>query len=72
MGVTGFVLSMIGFFFNPFAIPSILGTIFSSIGLKGKNKGLAIAGLVLGIIGSVYTLMVLTGIIDISTLYNLS
>lgn len=69
MGVAGFVLSLIGFFINPFAIPSLLGTVFSSIGLKGKTKGLAIAGLVLGIIGSIYTLMVLFGIIDIPAVY---
>jgi drug/metabolite transporter (DMT)-like permease len=52
--IAGFVLS----FFWIFLIPSILAIIFSAIGLhrtlKGERqgKGLAIAGLVMGIIGT--------------------
>ena len=48
--------------FNPLALPSILGVIFSSIGLSKSfsleglgyrvaGRGIAIAGLILGILG---------------------
>ena len=68
MGIAGFVLALIGLFINPLAIPSVLGVIFSAIGLGGKTKGLSIAGLVLGIIGVVYTILVLTGIINVAAI----
>lgn len=54
--IAGFVLSIVAIFLNGFFfIPSILGIIFSCIGLsqckKGKGgKGLAIAGLVISIV----------------------
>ena len=60
MAIAGFVLSLIGAFpglwFWVLQIPGYLGTIFSIVGLKqtkatGKRgRGLAIAGLVIGII----------------------
>ena len=52
---------MLGFLFNPFAILSVLGIIFSAIGLAKANdldsvrkvtgRGTAIAGLVIGVFG---------------------
>ena len=65
MAYTGIVLALIGFIFNPFAIPSILGVIFSSIGLSTSfalegigyrvaSRGISIVGLILGILGIVF------------------
>lgn len=58
---TGCVLALVGFLFNPFAIPSILGIVFSAIGLakshdlesvqKVTGRGTAIAGIVIGLAG---------------------
>lgn len=64
MGIAGFILAIIGLIFNPIAIPSLLGVIFSAIGLGGRNKGLAIAGLILGIIGAGYTILYMLGYFD--------
>ncbi len=57
MAIAGFVLSLAAIFFNAFfLIPSILGIIFSGVGLGKCNKngyrgkGLAIAGMVISII----------------------
>lgn len=60
MAIAGFVLALIGALINPFAIPSILSIIFSAIGMKSSHKGLAIAGLVIGIISTVWTALVYT------------
>lgn len=59
LGYAGLVLSLIALIFNFFAIPSILGIIFSSIGLaraqslEGRSRvtgrGTSIAGLIIGI-----------------------
>jgi hypothetical protein len=62
MAYTGLVLALVGFLFNPLAIPSILGIVFSSIGLAKANelegsgyrvigRGTAIAGLIVGLAG---------------------
>lgn len=60
MAIAGFVLSLVGlipcFWFWFLQAPAVLGTIFSVLGLKAakagkKGRGLAIAGLVIGIIG---------------------
>ena len=49
--IAGFVCSLVSWFVLwPLAI---VGIIFSAIGLKSERKGLAIAGLVLGIVGIV-------------------
>jgi ABC-type cobalamin transport system permease subunit len=63
MAIAGFVLSLIGlfpgFWFWILQIPAYLGTIFSIVGLKAtrarrkRGRGLAIAGLVIGLIGIV-------------------
>ena len=58
---TGLVLALVAFLFNPLAILSILGIVFSAIGLakshdleavqKVTGRGTAIAGIVLGLVG---------------------
>lgn len=58
---TGCFLALVRFLFNPFAILSILGIIFSAIGLakahelEGRQwvtgRGTAIAGLIIGLVG---------------------
>jgi hypothetical protein len=61
MAIVGFIMGIIGVLYNPVMIPSILGIVFSAIGMKNFNRDLesnrwmAITGLVLGIIGTVYT-----------------
>ena len=60
---TGCVLALLGFLINPFAILSILGIIFSAIGLakshdldgrqKVTGRGTAITGIVVGLLGLV-------------------
>lgn len=61
---TGCVLAILSFLFNPFAILSILGVVFSAVGLakshdlegRGKvtGRGTAIAGIVMSLIGLAY------------------
>jgi hypothetical protein len=47
--IAGFVLSILSWFVLwPLAI---LGIIFSAIGMKSERRGLAIAGLIIGIVG---------------------
>lgn len=65
MSIAGFVLGLIGMIILNF-VCSLLGVIFSSIGLSavkkgiGGKKGLAIAGLVTGIIGLVFSILNIT------------
>jgi hypothetical protein len=65
MAYTGLVLALIGLIINPFAIPSILGTVFAAIGLARANElsaqrvsnhgtGIAVTGIVLGLVGLVF------------------
>ena len=59
LAIAGFVVSMVSLFINIAGLVGLVGTILSAIGLakvkeKGKGKGLAIAGLIIGIIGIVY------------------
>lgn len=70
LAVTGFVLSLLGFLgswiplLNVFAIfLAVLGVIFAAIGLakvksSGSGKGLAITGLVLGVLAVVFAIMI--------------
>ena len=62
LGYTGTVLSLLAFLLNPFAVLSILGIVFSSIGLakshqlaqagyKVTGHGTSIAGIILGVVG---------------------
>jgi hypothetical protein len=54
MSVAGFVLSLVGVFVLPI-VAGPLGVIFSCLGLKSKKKkGLALAGLIVGILDTVY------------------
>ena len=68
LAVAGFVVSLVSFFINFWGIVGLIGTILSAVGLKnskeldGKGKGLAITGLVFGIIGivwGIYTIIIL-------------
>jgi hypothetical protein len=65
LAYTGTVLALVGFLVNPFAILSILGIVFSSIGLakshelagagyKVTGHGTAIAGIIVGLAGLAY------------------
>ncbi|TFC01714.1 DUF2510 domain-containing protein [Cryobacterium adonitolivorans] len=67
MAYTGLVLALVSCLLNPLAIPSILGIVFSAIGiaksaeLEGAGRqltgrGTAIAGLVVGIASTAYFL----------------
>ena len=62
LGIAGFVLSLVGlcFFWVPFfnAISSLIGLILSGFGMKKKPNGLAIAGLVIGIIAFIIGLII--------------
>ena len=59
MSVAGFILALVGFFIVPIVFGP-LSVILSGLGLKSrKKKGLAIAGLVIGVIDTVYAIMTL-------------
>lgn len=59
MTIAGFVLALIGVLVLPIVMGP-LAIIFSGLGLKsGKKKGLAIAGLVIGVIDTVYAVITL-------------
>jgi len=61
LGVAGFVLSMIGLvlFWVPFldVLSALIGVILSGFGMKKRPNGLAIAGLVIGIIAFIVGLI---------------
>lgn len=69
--IAGFVLSLVAMFINMYAVPAVIGLVLSIIGLiqinKGgyKNKGLAIAGIVLGAIALVYDIVYYTVLLPI-------
>lgn len=50
LGIAGFVVSLVGFFACPILPP--IGAIMSAFALKREPRGLAIAGLIIGIVGS--------------------
>lgn len=60
LAIAGFVVSLVSLFINFAGIVGLIATILSAVGLakskelNGKGKGLAIAGLIIGIIGIVY------------------
>ncbi len=77
MATAGFVLALVTLFFGWIPVLGwiiwVLGLIFSSIGLakaknvEGKGKGLAIAGLIISLVGIVLILLlasVIVGILD--------
>lgn len=74
MGITSMVLGIVGavMFFLPHIaiICSILAIIFGAVGLKRKGKGMAIAGLILGIATlSLYVIVIigLVGFVSFAT-----
>ena len=59
LAVAGFVVSLCSLLINFGGIVGLVGTILSAVGLSkvkttGKGKGMAIAGLIIGIISIVY------------------
>ena len=71
--IIGFILSLISLFFNPFMVLSIASIIVSCVGLKQckdkskKGKGLAVTGLIIGIIACVIAFGVLLCTVCIAT-----
>lgn len=65
-GIAGFILGLLSvlliWFFSPAWILAILGLIFSIIQLKKKKTGLAVAGLVLSIIGIILPLILVAAV----------
>lgn len=60
LGLAGFVVSLVGFlgFCVPFAgLLSLVGLILSAIAVRREPRGFAIAGLILGALGSVWMLV---------------
>lgn len=59
LAIAGFVLSLVSLLLNPFSLISALGIILSCVGMgqinhgQGDGKGLATAGVVIGIINTV-------------------
>lgn len=71
VAVTGFVISMISLFINFFGLVGLAGAITSLVGLlkvnktKEKGKGLAIVGLIIGIISVIYGIYTTLSVFDI-------
>ena len=71
LAIAGFVVSLVSIFLNFYCITGIVGIILSIIGLKksseleGNGKGMAIAGIVLGVVG------IVVGIVAIVTIVSL-
>lgn len=58
LSITGFIISLISTFWSPYGIVGLVGWILSAVGRsqainEGGKTGLATAGIVLGILGSV-------------------
>ncbi len=49
LAITGMILGIVAFFFNPVYVLSILAIVFGSMGLKSSKRGMAMAGLICGI-----------------------
>lgn len=68
LGVVGFIFSLIGLFFGwcfwPVALISLLGAFLSFIGMFREPRGLAIAGFIIGLLGSV-VLAILIAVIGV-------
>lgn len=68
MATAGFTLALIGCFFSIAFILQLLGLIFSIVGLvksgqlEGKGRGMAIAGLVLSILGFIPAIFLISTI----------
>ena len=64
MAIAGFVVGLVSIFLNFYGITGIIGLVLSIVGLKksketGKEKGLAIAGIVCSIIGIIVGIIVI-------------
>ena len=70
LATTGFVIAIVSLFINYAGVVGLVATIISAIGLtKSKNyngagKGLAIAGLIIGIISIIYGIYSITVLVD--------
>ena len=51
IGLTGFIFSLVGLFLC--GIPSVIGLVISAFGLRKEPRGLAIAGVIIGLIGMI-------------------
>ncbi len=76
MGIAGFVLAILAVVLScvPFLnfILWVLGLIFSIVGLAKKPKGLAIAGLIISLLGLIILLLFFLGIFGMAGLSALS
>lgn len=74
--IVGMIVSLASLLISFFGVVPLIGIIFSCIGMKQtayanvKGRGMAITGLVIGIIGVVYTILVFTVLAELlATLY---
>lgn len=71
MAVTGFVIAIVSLFLNFGGLVGLAATICSGIGLSktkefdGNGKGLAIAGLIIGILSIIYGIYSIFNLVDI-------
>lgn len=72
IGIAGFVLAILSIFIGwiPFVgwICWFLGLLFSFIGVFKKPKGLAIAGLVISLIGIIFLLFIFAGLAGLAVI----
>lgn len=61
LAIAGFVCSLLGLLILPIVF-STLGIVFSANGMKSKYRGMAIAGLIMGIVGLAYVLFVIVSL----------
>ena len=71
MGIVSFVITLIGLFFNPYALFSIIGIVLGSVELWNQNnkensdkiiQGLSLTGIILGVREFVYFFVVICSI----------
>lgn len=77
LAIAGFVVSLCSLIINFGGIVGLVGTILSGVGLsqvktKGKGKGLAIAGLIIGIISIVYGIYSIINLANTLNTLNIS
>lgn len=71
MATTGFIIAIVSLFINFAGLVGLAATIVSGIGLAkakdfdGNGKGLAIAGLVIGIFSIIYGIYSITNLVDV-------
>lgn len=73
LAVAGFVVSLVSLLLNFWGTVGLVGAVLSGVGLsqvghmQQRGKGLAIAGLVIGIFSILWAILLMTGLIHIST-----